>query len=209
MTEAEQEIPWLHLDLLTARFTGAQLITTPEQAQALAQATGTEVQPDTEHALGNYRTTLEEPFTQLEAEEDGTNLILQIYDEDGSLDEEFQWAAKLITSALEISGASENIEAFRIRLCMNTDRLPPNEPEVQEKPLSRTCQTHNGTVFQHLITWQKDHDISEETGEDCFSYWADAVTSHVPKEEELVHLLKATYSAAALPIFGDLLKDHA
>lgn len=204
----DKEIPWIHLDLLTARITGAELITTTEQAEELALATGTQVQRDTAHSQEKHRTFLDEPFTELEVENDGTDITVHIYD-DGSLEEELQWVVQLIRNAVRISGAEDNAHQLRIRLCMNADKIPDGEPEERDTPLSNTYQTEAGTAFQHMITWEKDDDISEDMGETSYNYWADSITGHIPDEEEMENLLKATYSVAAAAILGDMLADPA
>ena len=118
--EHEHEIPWIHLDLLTAKVTGANLVTTMEQSEQLARQLDKEIWRDTKHTSERSHTTLSEPHTEIDSKDRTTKFMVQIYDEDGSLPEELEWVADLITRSVEISDDTEEVEALRIRLCMNT-----------------------------------------------------------------------------------------
>ena len=198
-----EEIPWIHADVLFATINGPDLLAQPGQAEQLA----TELEIE-ENNWKQYREnwhrqfTIIEPLTQFDMENGKTDFMMQLYDEDQSLEAELSRAAYVITRALEISNSAEPTETVRINVAMNSDRISEGYPDNSTEPVTQNFRTEAGTSFRHSIEWELDEDITEEEDAPSYSLRSIGLIYGMPNEPALVQLFKAIYTVTALFILG-------
>ena len=126
---------------------------------------------------------LHEPFTTICGTRTGgpesgeTEIMVQMEDMDGSLREEFEWAAGFLEQAITLARQRDSQDAgpeestvMKTRHCMNTDRIPDGEPEDRmDKPFNEIFMTPSRYRCMNAITWERDEGaeqaILEKTGE--------------------------------------------
>ena len=234
MTQSEenQEILWVHLDLMVITLRGLEAVMTREEAEALAAAAGVKLTHYTEDGNssgGETAAVLHEPFTTIRMTRNGgpesgeTEIMVQMEDMDGSLREELEWAAVLLEQAVLLARQRDSRDAgegesavMKTRHCMNTDRIPDGEPEDRmDKPINEIFLTPSRYRCMNAITWERDEDaeqaILEDTGETGkeYQYWSESITTlpAEPSRAELREILMATYTVGARFLLKDALAE--
>ena len=237
MTQSEenQEILWVHLDLMVITLRGLEAVMTREEAEALAAAAGVKLTHYTEKENdgGDSRepaAVLHEPFTTIRMTRNGgpesseTEIMVQMEDMDDSLGEELEWAAVLLEQAVLLARQHDSQDAgegentvMKTRHCMNTNRIPDGEPEYRmDAPISEIFMTQSRYRCMNAITWERDEDaeqaILEDTGETGkeYQYWSESITTlpAAPSRAELREILMATYTMGAKFLLKDVLAEE-
>ena len=220
---AEDQIPWIHANVLMIDAKGLQLLSTPEQAQELSRRTGStedpsyrnparplQARPADELAPGPqplWQYNLHHLETSLTADATGSHISCQLHDHDGSLGEELERAARTLALAAELSQDPGHLEELRIRISMNADRPPHGEADSGHHP-PQMLQTENGLAFLFTLFWEPlEMDLDEEEDDDGPETSYDVMASgllaerQVPSTHDLTQVMQAIYAVAARSFF--------
>ena len=210
---------WVNANWIALTVKGAALADTEEAARALAQAAGAELwryekpgtqmrltSPDGEHRweARKHEACYDNPQCILECHSEGTELLFQLSGGTDSLGEELEAAAAFTARAWESTPEPAPVEMLEIVVAMGANRPPPEMPDEPERPLTQTIGTPGGSYMQHSTWWEKDDEITEDSGSPYYNVTAKSITGGpaLPDEEELTAVLKATYTCTAMRFLG-------
>ena len=217
-TPDEQHSTWVHLDMSVITVHGLQAIRDEQEARDLASAMDLELQACELNKDATISAALNDQIMQVKSTSpnDGlrgtTQFWVQVYDHNGSLQHELDHIATTLHKALtHINHRPDENPASRltltIRHCMNSDHLPPGQPERRvDEPISQFFQTETGQPFLSTMTWERETDFNKEIqaqpGQEdpTYSFWSQSVTriQAIPTTEHMLQLLMATYTLGAL-----------
>ena len=129
----DNDIPWIHADALLIEATGLYLLATEQEALELNRRTGGATPPHYENPAPPQdpggpspplrQCQLHHLETAIAIDGAGTHLSAQLHDDNGSLADELQQAARTISLAAEITEDRGALESLRIAIAMNTETI--------------------------------------------------------------------------------------